>query len=166
MKQWSHGALLAAGLLLAGVASAATFDRGLIPKSTPSSDTSAGQQLTGDVGIVFEDYDPILGTASSFQSTVRLRKGNETHEFLYTYACVVGVPDPCGLCVVNGSIGTGDQVGIQMCIEDGIEPEVKADFGLAPQVAVRLKDVTSPAAKAYPATSQLVFGASIEVTAK
>jgi hypothetical protein len=164
MKQWNHGALLAAGLLLAGVASAATFDRGLIPKSTPSSDTSAGPQFTGDVAIVFEDYNPTLGTASAFQSTVRLRKGNEVHVFLYTYACALA--DPCGLCVVNGDIGTGDQVGIQMCIEDGIEPEVKADFALAPQVAVRLKDVTSPAAKFYPATSQLVFGANVEVSAK
>ena len=163
MKHWNPGLLLAA-LLLAGVAGAATFDRGLIPKSTPSSDTSSGPGLSGDVSVVFDDFAPVTGTASGFHSVVQLRKGNETHVFLYDYAC--SVADPCGLCVVNGAIGTGDQVGIQMCIEDGIEPEVKADFGLSPAVAVRLKDVTDPAAKHYPATGELVFGADVEVTAK
>ena len=162
MKKRNLGALLAAGLALAGVASAASFDRGLIPKSTPSSDTSAGQQLTGDVAVVFTDYDPFTVTAGAFQSTVRLRKGNETHIFLYEYSCALG--DPCELCI-DGAIEIG-QVGIQMCIEDGIEAEVKADFHLAPQVVVRLKDVTSPVAKSYPATNKLVFGASVEVTAK
>lgn len=164
MKRWNAVVVVVAALALAGVAAAATFDRGLIPKSTPSSDTSAGQGLSGSVSVVFDDYAPVTGTASGFHAVVQLRKGNETHVFLYDYAC--SVADPCQLCVVNGSIGTGDQVGIQMCIEDGIEPEVKADFHLAPQVAVRLKDVTSPASKFYPASSQLVFGASVEVTAK
>lgn len=164
MRKWNPGATLVVILVVAGVATAATFDRGLIPKSPPSSDTSAGQQFTGDVSLVFSDYESVTGTASGFESVVRLRKGNDTRVFLYDYACAVA--DPCGLCVVNGLIGTGDQVGIQMCVEDGIEAEVKVDFALDPGVAVRLKDVTGAAVKSYPATSQLVFGASIEVTAK
>lgn len=164
MKKWNRGAFVAAVLLIAGFSSAATYDRGLIPKSTPSSDTSAGQQLAGSVAVVFADYNPVLGTASAFQATVRLRKGNETHAFLFNYSCAL--PDTCDLCVVNGDIGTGDQVGIQMCIEDGIESQVKTDFHLAPEAAVRLKDVTSPASKYYPGTSELVFGADVEVTAK
>lgn len=163
MRKWNLGAALTL-IVVAGVATAATFDRGLIPKSPPSSDTSAGQQFSGDVSVVFSSYDSFTGTASGFESVVRLRKGNDIHVFLTDYACAVG--DPCGLCVVNGLIGTGDQVGIQMCIEDSIESDVVADFGLAYGVAVRLKDVTGPAAKFYPATSQLAFGASIEVTAK
>ena len=58
MRKWQrHAGIVAAGLMLAGMAGAATFDRGLIPKSTPSSDTSAGTGLTGDVSVVFDDYD-------------------------------------------------------------------------------------------------------------
>ena len=166
MRQWQRNAgIVAAGLILAGVAGGATFDRGLIPKSTPSSDTSAGPGLNGDVSVVFDNYDPDTGFSTAFQSTIRLRKGNETHEFLYGYACAVA--DPCGICDVEGGAAMSDnQVAIQMCIEDGIEPEVRADFGYASTVAVRLKDVTSPAAKFYPATHQLAFGADIEVSAK
>lgn len=164
MRQWNRGLILGVALVLAGTATAATFDRGLIPKSTPSSDTSAGQQLAGDVAVVFFGYDSITGKAAGFDATVRLRKGNESHVFLYRYDCASA--DPCGLCVVDGQIGTGDQVGIQMCIEDGVEPEVKADFGFDPSVAVRLKEVTGPASKHYPATSELVFGADVEVSAK
>ncbi len=161
MRQWHSGVIVGAFLILASAAAAGTFDRGLIPKSTPSSDTSAGQQFSGDVAIVFAGYDSITGAARAFDAAVRLRKGGETHAFLYSYDCAVD--DPCQLCVVDGQIGTGDQVGIQLCIEDGIEAEVKADFGLD-QEAVRLKDVTNPAAKEYP--GQLVFGADVEVSAK
>lgn len=164
MRQWNRVAILGVALLLAGAATAATFDRGLIPKSAPSSDTSSGQQFTGDVGMVFSSYDGDTNTAGAFQSTVRLRKGGLVRSFLYSYACAVA--DPCGLCVIDGRIDVGDQVGIQICVEDGIEPEVKTDFGLSPAVAVRLKDVTNPAAKSYPATDELVFGADVEVTAK
>jgi hypothetical protein len=164
MRQWNRGVILGMALIEAGTATAATFDRGLIPKSTPSSDTSAGPGFTGDVAVVFFGYDSITGKAAGFDATVKLRKGNDTRVFLYRYDC--SIADPCGLCVVDGQIGTGDQVGIQMCIEDGVEPEVKADFGLPPEVAVRLKDVTGPASKHYPATSELVFGADVEVTAK
>ena len=158
----SFGMWLSAAWLAAGVASAATFDRGLVPKETPSSGTTAGQQFSGDTSVVFGSYDPGTGTATGYDAVVRLRKGNETHVFYTSYSCAA---DPCGLCLGGQMEVDTNQVAIQMCIEDAVEPEVIADFKLNPSLAVRLKEVSDPAAKFYP-PSLLVFGAQVEVTAK
>lgn len=163
MRRLSVHVLIGGMLLAAGGALAGTFDRGLIAKETPASTTSSGQQLTGHVSVVIDGYDESTGAASAYEAVVSLRKGSAVHAFLQDYDCAVA--DPCGLCVLNGLLDTSDQVGIQLCIEDGIEPSVIQEFALAPTVAVRLKDVTNHVSE-LEGPSRAVFVGDVTVTVK
>jgi hypothetical protein len=154
---------------------AADSPSGLPPKGLDFADGRSGQQYEGIVTLVFRDYTrngayPL--TAQSFESIVRLRKGNEYEVFYAEYDCAdYATPDPCQVCgteVPDRMFVAGQQTAIQLCVEDLIAEDVIAKFALGADVSVRLKDLGGFASDEDPLDDPVraISAADIEVTVK
>lgn len=158
--------------LLLGVASTA-FALADSPSGEPPfgldfADGTSGQQYEGIVTLVFRDFSATDLKAPSFDSVVRLRKGKVYEVFYTEYDCATEVSDPCALCDANDLIDVGQEQPIQLCIQDRIEADVIAKFGLG-AVDVRLKDIGGFVSDADPVgglPERLVAAADVEVTVK
>jgi hypothetical protein len=177
MKRRTSGRVWMVALLLVVVSSAfgaADSPSGDPPFGLEFADGRSGQQYEGLVTLVFRDYTrngdyPL--TAARFDAVARLRKGNAYEVFYVEYDCAdYGTPDPCQICgaaVPDRIYVEGQQTAVQLCLQDLIEPDVIAKFGLA-DVDVRLKDIGGFASDEDPvdAPVRAISAADIEVTVK
>src|SRR5262245_14190870 len=158
---------VAALVLAFSVASAAwgSFDSpdGEPPFGVDFADGRSGQAYEGTVTMIFQGFGTDL-SASSFQAVARLRKGGQLHAFYESYSCAIA--DPCSICTA-GRIDVTNIGPIQLCLQDQIEAEVIADFGLPASVSVRLKDMSNFVSEPDPGDpSVLAVAADIAVTVK
>jgi hypothetical protein len=161
-----------AAALLLGIASTA-FALADSPSGTPPfgviADATSGTQLEGFVTIVFRDFSGLDLKAPRFDAVSRLRKGNAYNVFYAEYDCAQQAsPDPCNICDGNDLIDVGQVAPIQLCIQDLIEADVFAKFGLA-GTDVRLKNVNGFSSDPDPsggAPTRLVAAADVVVTLK
>jgi hypothetical protein len=154
------------GLLLVGQPMwTGTFDSpsGSPPFGFAYSSDASGQQFTGAFSVIFSDFRQD-GTASAFDLIMRLRKGNDLHNFYFADDCIANA---CGICQPDGRFSVTLVSFLQQCVETQLGGQVKQAFGLSPTLNVRLKSTSNYRGEPAPSDPSLFLVVSdVELSAK